>query len=63
MHRTNTVDYALVLEGEIWLGMDGGETIHLQRGDTVIQNGTRHAWRNKGQENTTMLYVILGAKK
>jgi len=42
--------------------MDGGKTIHLKRGDTVIQNGTRHAWRNKGQENPTMLYIILGAK-
>jgi mannose-6-phosphate isomerase-like protein (cupin superfamily) len=62
MHRTNTVDYAVVLEGEIWLEMDRGKTIHLKRGDTVIQNGTRHAWRNKGQENATMLYVILGAK-
>jgi mannose-6-phosphate isomerase-like protein (cupin superfamily) len=62
MHRTNTVDYAVLLEGEIWLEMDGGKTIHLKRGDTVIQNGTRHAWRNRGRENATMLYVILAAK-
>jgi hypothetical protein len=62
MHRTNTVDYAVVLEGEIWLEMDDGKTVHLIRGDTVIQNGTRHAWHNKRQENATMLFVILGAK-
>jgi mannose-6-phosphate isomerase-like protein (cupin superfamily) len=61
MHRTNTVDYAVVLEGEIGLELDDG-TVHLIRGDSVIQNGTRHAWRNKGQENATMLFVILGAK-
>jgi quercetin dioxygenase-like cupin family protein len=39
-----------------------GQTIHLKRGDTVIQNGTRHALRNKGRENATMLSVILDAK-
>jgi quercetin dioxygenase-like cupin family protein len=39
-----------------------GKKIHLKRGDTVIQNGTRHAWRNKGRENATMLSVILDAK-
>jgi hypothetical protein len=44
MHKTNTVDYAVVYDGEIWLGLDDGETIHLKRGDVVVPNGTRHAW-------------------
>jgi hypothetical protein len=61
MHRTNTLDYALVLEAETWREMDDGKAIHLKLGDMIIQNGTRHAWRNKGQENATMLFVILGA--
>jgi hypothetical protein len=48
MHKTNTVDYSVVYEGEIWMELDNSETLHLKRGDVVVQNGTRHAWRNKG---------------
>jgi hypothetical protein len=47
MHKTNTVDYAVVYDGEMWLELDDCETLHLTRGDVVVQNGTRHAWRNK----------------
>ncbi len=49
MHKTNTVDYAVVYDGEIWLELDDAKTVHLRRGDVVVQNGTRHAWRNKGK--------------
>jgi mannose-6-phosphate isomerase-like protein (cupin superfamily) len=62
MHKTNTVDYAVVYDGEIWLELDDGETLHLQRGDVVVQNGTRHAWRNKGTRPVTMLFFLNGAK-
>jgi mannose-6-phosphate isomerase-like protein (cupin superfamily) len=62
MHKTNTVDYAVVHDGEIWLELDDGETIHLKRGDVVVQNGTRHAWRNKGTKPVTMLFFLNGAK-
>jgi mannose-6-phosphate isomerase-like protein (cupin superfamily) len=61
MHKTNTVDYAIVYEGEIWLELDDGKTAHLKRGDVVVQNGTRHAWRNKGTQSVTMLFVLNGA--
>jgi mannose-6-phosphate isomerase-like protein (cupin superfamily) len=61
MHKTNTVDYAIVYEGEIWLELDDGKTTHLKRGDVVVQNGTRHAWRNKGTKSVTMLFVLNGA--
>ena len=63
MHKTNTVDYSIVWEGEMWLELDGGKTIHLKRGDVVIQNGTRHAWRNKGTRPVTMLFFLNGAKE
>jgi hypothetical protein len=43
MHRTNTVDYAIVYDGEIWMQLDNGETLRLKRGNVVVQNGTRHA--------------------
>ena len=62
MHKTNTVDYAVVYEGEIWMELDDGETLHLNRGDAVVQNGTRHAWRNKGAKPVTMLFFLNGAR-
>jgi hypothetical protein len=63
MHKTNTVDYAVVYDGEIWLELDNAETRHLKRGDVVVQNGTRHAWRNKGTQPVTMLFFLNGAKE
>ena len=63
MHKTNTVDYAVVYEGEICLELDDAKTIHLKRGDVVVQNGTRHAWRNKGTTPVTMLFFLNGAKE
>jgi mannose-6-phosphate isomerase-like protein (cupin superfamily) len=60
MHRTPTLDYAIVLEGEIWLELDNGEEKHLKRHDIAVQTGTRHAWRNKGSVPTTMLFAMLG---
>ena len=62
MHKTNTVDYAVVYHGEIWLELDDDETLHLNRGDVVVQNGTRHAWRNKGTKPVTMLFFLNGAR-
>ena len=63
MHKTNTVDYAVVYEGETWMELDEGETLHLNRGDVVVQNGTRHAWRNKGAKPVTMLFFLNGARE
>jgi hypothetical protein len=61
MHKTNTVDYAVVYDGEIWMELDNSETLHLMRGDVVVQNGTRHAWRNKSTKPVTMLFFLNGA--
>jgi mannose-6-phosphate isomerase-like protein (cupin superfamily) len=63
MHKTNTVDYSVVYDGEMWLELDDGETLHLKRGDVVVQNGTRHAWRNKGTKPVTMLFFLNGARE
>jgi hypothetical protein len=63
MHRTDTVDYAVVYDGEMWLELDDDETLHLNRGDVVVQNGTRHAWRNRGTKPVTMLFFLNGAKE
>ena len=61
MHTTDTIDFEVVLEGEIWLELDDGVTVHLKAGDTVVQNGTRHAWRNHGTETCRLAVFICGA--
>lgn len=63
MHTTPTVDYGIVLEGEIWLELDDGKLVHLRQHDIVIQNGTRHAWRNKSAKSTTMAFVLFGSSQ
>jgi hypothetical protein len=61
MHVTQTVDYAILLDGELWLELDDGETVHLDAGDIVVQQATRHGWRNKGERPATIAFVMLGA--
>ena len=63
MHTTNTVDYGVVLEGEIWLELDEGRVQHLRKHDVVVQNGTRHAWRNKSEQNALIAFVMIGARR
>jgi mannose-6-phosphate isomerase-like protein (cupin superfamily) len=60
MHATPTVDYAVVVEGELWLELDGGVQTRLGTGDVVVQNGTRHAWRNRGEGPATLLVILVG---
>lgn len=60
MHTTPTVDYVVVLDGEIWLDLGQDEPVHLRRGDTVVQNATRHAWRNFGTKPATLAVVMVG---
>jgi hypothetical protein len=63
MHTTNTVDYDLIISKEIWMEVDDGVEVHLRAGDCVIQNGTRHAWRNKSKNNCVMATVMIGANR
>ena len=63
MHTTDTVDIDVVISGEIDLELDDGETVHLSAGDCVIQNGTRHAWRNKSTEPAVLFVTLLGARR
>jgi len=62
MHRTPTLDLICVLSGDIWLELDDGE-IHLRPGDCVVQNGTRHAWRNRSDAPCSMAIVLIGASQ
>lgn len=60
IHRTRTVDYAMVLSGEIDMLLDDSET-HLATGDVVIQQATNHAWVNRGKEVCRMAFVLIDA--
>jgi mannose-6-phosphate isomerase-like protein (cupin superfamily) len=61
MHTTASVDFEYVVSGRVVLELDDGVTVELGPGDTVIQNGTRHAWRNPFDEPCTMVVVLVGA--
>lgn len=60
-HRTDTIDYGVVLQGEMTLDLDGGRIQVVRQGDIVVQNGTRHAWRNHTSTPSRMLFVMIGA--
>lgn len=63
MHTTDSVDYAMLLEGELHLELDDGASKALKVHDLVVQNGTRHAWRNRSDRPATILFVLVGAKR
>ena len=62
MHRTRTVDYAVVMAGEIDMLLDEQE-IHLKAGDVLVQQGTNHAWVNRGIEPCRIAFVLIDAKE
>ena len=61
MHTTATIDFEYVISGRIILELDDGATTELGPGDTVIQSGTRHAWRNPFDEPCTLAVVLIAA--
>jgi len=61
IHTTPTMDYVIVLDGEVWLEVDDGEEVRLAPTDVVIQNGTRHAWRNKTDRPVTIAAILIGS--
>jgi hypothetical protein len=60
-HKTNTVDYALVLEGEIWAMLDEGETL-MRPGDVLIQRGTNHSWSNRTDQSCRIAFILIDAE-
>ncbi|WP_315761125.1 cupin domain-containing protein [Sphingomonas sp. Y38-1Y] len=58
MHRTETIDYGIVLEGELTLIMDEGETV-VRAGDIVVQRGTNHGWSNRSDANCRVAFVLV----
>jgi len=61
MHRTETLDYGIVTEGEVWLVLDT-EEVRLVRGDIVVQRGTNHAWSNRTEQMARMVFILLDGR-
>ncbi len=62
MHTTETVDIVTILSGELWAILETGETL-LKPGDTLVQRGTKHAWRNRGEVPATMCAIQIAATR
>lgn len=60
MHRTDSVDFAVIVQGEIDMLLDDSE-VHLRAGDVVVQRGTNHAWSNRGTETCIIAFVLVDA--
>jgi mannose-6-phosphate isomerase-like protein (cupin superfamily) len=63
MHATDTLDYCIVLEGEVVMELDDGALATVRRNDVVVQNGTRHGWRNRTDKPATIVFVMIGATR
>ena len=61
MHRTRSLDYAIVLSGEIDMLLDEGE-VHLKAGDVLVQQATNHAWVNRGKENCRIAFILIDSQ-
>jgi quercetin dioxygenase-like cupin family protein len=60
-HRTDSIDYAVVMSGEVDMDLDG-TTVHLKAGDVLVQRGTIHNWVNKGTEPCVIAFTLVSAK-
>jgi uncharacterized cupin superfamily protein len=63
MHTTDTIDYCICLDGEIYLELDDGAETLITAGTCVVQRGTRHAWHNRSDRPCTIVAVIIGADR
>lgn len=63
MHTTNSIDYDVVLDGEISVELDDGTEVLLKKHDVAVQQGGRHAWRNRGTKPATVLFVLMGVTR
>lgn len=62
MHRTETIDYAILLSGNCDLELDDGKLLHLKPGDVVVQRGTIHAWVNNGPGPCVFAFILVDAE-
>jgi quercetin dioxygenase-like cupin family protein len=62
IHRTDSIDYAIIMSGEIDMELEPGDITHLKAGDVIVQRGTVHNWINRGPEPCVIAFVLIAAK-
>jgi quercetin dioxygenase-like cupin family protein len=62
VHRTDSIDYAVVMSGEIDMELEQGDFVHLKAGDVLVQRGTIHNWVNTGTEPCRIAFVLIDAR-
>ena len=61
-HRTDSIDYGVVIRGELDMELDNGKVVHLKAGDCIVQRGTIHNWVNRGTEACLVAFILIWAK-
>jgi quercetin dioxygenase-like cupin family protein len=61
-HRTDSIDYAVVISGAIDMELDDGVVVKLKAGDVLVQRGTIHNWVNRGREDCVIAFVLISAR-
>ena len=61
-HKTDTIDYAICMSGEINMELDDGIMVHMKAGDVLVQRGTVHSWINKGDETCRIAFILIDAE-
>lgn len=62
MHKTETLDYAIVMEGEVEMLLEDGAEVHLEAGDVLIQRGTLHGWANRSNKPCRIAFLLVSAR-
>ena len=62
MHRTDTIDYAIVMSGECDMILDDGAEVHMSQGDVLVQRATWHGWANRSDEPCQIAFILIGSK-
>lgn len=63
MHRTESLDYGVVLSGSLWMTLDSGDETEMKVGEVILQRGTNHLWSNRSDVPCRILFVIVGSEK
>jgi quercetin dioxygenase-like cupin family protein len=63
VHTTDSVDYGIVVDGDVHMELDGGVEVPLSAGDVVVQRGARHAWHNYGDKPALLMFAMIGARR
>ncbi len=63
LHKTDTLDYFVVMDGEIEMTLDDGKSVPLRKGDTVVMRSTSHGWRNRGTKPCTLWEILIDATR